>query len=604
MQKIVRLSKQHSCVTLILIAVAALTFLPRVFSLHAHWSSDETTWLFRSYDFAIALQHHVYSDTFQSYHPGVTTMWLGGLALWREYGSVLDMAPKFMQKKFLAPQRLAHTRLPVALMTALTILLAGLLLQRLFGSFVALAGTLFLALDPFFLAESRRLHTDALATGFLMISLLSWLCYLEADVSRRRFIIFSGISFGLACLSKSLAGGFLCVLPLVLIWYANHRRSSVSRLLWATLLWGAVSLMTALTLWPYFWTWRLGRLPMFPLLMAGGITMAIIAAKQHRKDNLSIRVSHRVGWGALAGLVLVGMVAFSLFASRFVFERLHWALTTPHEVPQLFSGQIRYAPNLLYYPVYGFVWSAPLTLPLAILATWMVWKQRKQEPKLFRAGVALVIFGVFYLFGLTVVAKKLARYLVISFPVWNILAAIGVVILIRRLSQYRRLTSTALTILLLIQAAPVLSLHPNYRSYHHPLFTSNWIAENTSLGGGTGLDIAAAYLNEKPDAAQMTVRVTRFGGFFQHYFIGQTQVREATQALYPIPDYDVVYIRDKQVDGIPRDAPPPNGIPTDSLQLTDDLPRQLENVVRLNGIDYVWIYRVQCEENQRQDFGL
>lgn len=588
--------KHYGIMAVILITLSLTSFLPRLLSLDAAWSSDETLWLFRSQAFALSVLDQDFSHTFQSYHPGVTTMWLGGFALWQEYGSALDMAQKFMQKKFLAPQRLAHTRLPVALMTAVTILLAGLLLQRLFGRFAALVSTLFLALDPFLLAESRRLHTDALAAGFLMVSFLCWLCYLEAEVSRRRYIIFSGISFGLACLSKSLAGGFICVLPLLLIWYAKQRRLSVSRLLWATLLWGAVSLTTALTLWPYFWTWHLGWLPMFPLLIAGGIAMAIIAAKQHRKDTPSTRMS-RAGWGIAAGLVLVGMTALSLYTSRFVLERIHWALTTPHEVPQLFLDQIRYAPNLLYYPVYGFVWSAPLALPLVILAISQVWNHRKQEPKLFRVGVALVIFGVFYLFGLTVVAKKIARYLVISFPAWDILAAIGVVVLIRRLSGNRRFTYTALTILLLIQAVPVLSLHPNYRAYHHPLLSPDWIAKNTSLGGGTGLDIAAAYLNRKPDAAQMTVRVTRFGSFFQHYFIGQTQVRKATQALYRIPDYDVVYIRDKQIDGIPRDAPPQNGIPADSLQLTDDLPRQLEHVVRLNGIDYVWIYRVQREEN-------
>lgn len=579
MQKIIRLSKQHSCVTLILVGVVTLTFLPRVFSLHAHWSSDETTWLFRSYDFAIALQHHEYAGTFQSYHPGVTTMWLGGFALWREYGSVLDMAPKFMQKKILAPQRLAHTRLPVALMTALTILLAGLLLQRLFGRFVALVGTLFLALDPFLLAESRRLHTDALTAGFLMVSFLCWLCYLEAEVSRRRYIIFSGISFGLACLSKSLAGGFLCVLPLVLIWYAKQRRFSVSRLLWATLLWGAVSLTTTLTLWPYFWTWHLGRLPMFPLLMAGGITMAIIAAKQHRKDKPSIRVSHPMGWGTLAGLVLVGTVAFSLFASRFVFERLLWALTTPHEVPQLFLGQIRYAPNLLYYPVYGFVWSAPLTLPLAIFATWMVWKQRKQEPKLFRVGVAIVIFGVFYSFGLTVVAKKLARYLVISFPAWDVLASIGAVSLIRLLRNIVKkpiFTYAMMASILFLQAAPVLSLHPNYRAYYHPLLPASWIVNNISLGGGMGLDLVAEYLNGKPNAEKLTAYVTPLGGFLEHYFNGQTRTIDAQSTLLE-SDYVVVYIRDKQIGWVP---------PTKFFRKLT-----LEHVVRVNGVDYVWIYK-------------
>ena len=572
--------KHYGIMAVILITLSLISFLPRILSLDAAWSSDETLWLFRSQAFALSVLDRGFSDTLQSYHPGVTTMWLGGLALWREYGSALDTAPKFIQKKFLAPQRLAHTRLPIALMTALTILLAGLLLHRLFGHLVALFGTLFLAIDPFLVAESRRLHTDALATGFLMISFLCWLCYLEADVSRRRYIIFSGISFGLACLSKSLAGGFLCVLPLVLIWYAKQRRFSVSRLLWATLLWGAVSLMTTLTLWPYFWTWHLGRLPMFPLLMAGGIAMAIIAAKQHRKDKPSISVSHRAGLGVLAGLVLVGMIAFSLFASRFVLERVHWALTTPHEVPQLFLGQIRYAPNMLYYPIHGFVWSAPLTLPLAILATWMVWKQRKQESKLFRVGVALVIFGVLYLFGLTVVAKKLARYLVISFPAWDVLASIGAVSLIRLLRNLVKkpiFTYAMMASILFLQAAPVLSLHPNYRAYYHPLLPASWIVNNISLGGGMGLDLVAEYLNGKPNAEKLTAYVTPLGGFLEHYFNGQTRTID-TQSTLLESDYVVVYIRDKQIGWVPS---------TEFFQKLT-----LEHIIRINSVDYVWIYRV------------
>ena len=528
----------------------------------------------------------------------MTTTVLGGLALWWEYGSVLSIAPKLVVKKFLSPQRLAHARLFIAATTGLTLLLAGILLRRLFGNLVATVGTLFLALDPFWLSESRRLHTDALATGFLLLSLLCWLIYLEDEKQPLRGLIGAGVSFGLACLSKSSAGGFLFFLPLLLVWYATQSSLSVLCLLWAAIFWFAVSLITVLLLWPYMWTLHLGEVPLFPFFLIGGIVAAVTAGQQHQATYFHRSFEFKGGWGILVPLALSGMVVLLLSTSSLVPESIYWSLTTPHEVPQLFLGKIYYAPNLLYYPIYGIIWSAPLTLPLIIYAMWHLWRKRASESKVFRVGVVLFLFGVFYILGLTLFAKKIARYLVICFPVWNILAAIGVTTLIRSLCHFRRYIAYGLlAVLLFIQAVPVLALHPHYRAYHHPLLSNSWIGENVSLGGGIGLDRAAEYLNRKQNAEQVSVRVTPFGHFFQHYFIGQTHVREHSLHIHTAerqqrPDYDIVYIRDKQVDGTPVDTPPPNGIPTGSLQLAEEWTRELEHVVSFNGIDYVWIYRV------------
>lgn len=586
-----------------LVGLVGLIFLPRVLSLSEGWSSDETLWLERSLQFALACQERDLNRTLTSYHPGVTTTALGAVALWREYGSALEIAPKFIEKKFLSPARLAHARIFVAVTTGVTLLLSGVLLRHLFGNCVATVGTLFLAIDPFWLSESRRLHTDALATGFLLLSLLWWVCYLESEKQSQRNLIGAGISFGLACLSKSIAGGFLFFLPLLLAWYVKQRRLSVARLLWATLLWGIVSWMTVLLLWPALWTLHLGRVPMFLVLMGGGISGAVVAGRQHHKITHSpSEFQWSTRWGILAGLLLSGIAWMVLSVPRVVLEHLYWALTTPHEVPQLFLGEIRYAPNPLYYPVYWFVWGAPLTLPLVIYAMWHLWSHRSSEPRVFRAGVILVLFGVFYLLGLTLVAKKIARYLVISFPVWNLMAAIGAVTVLHHLSLLRRsIAYTVLAVLLFIQAFPVLVLHPHYSAYHHPLLSKKWIVENTSLGGGMGLDIAAAYLNRKQDAEQISVRITLFGRFFQYYFIGQTHVREPSLHLPTFsnqqPDYDIIYIRDKQVDGIPLDNPPINGLVMEPLPLTEEKTHKLEHVVSINGTNYAWIYRIRHKGN-------
>jgi len=558
--------------------LCAAICIPRMLSLEAHWSSDETLWLQRSQQFFTALQKRDFANTFPAYHPGVTTMWLAGSALWRDYGKKLYAAPHLPDLKFLVPERLAHARLPVAFTTGVTILLAGLLLQTLLGNTIALIGILFLALDPFFLAESRRLHNDALATGFLLLTLLCWLHYLEAEYPRRRNLILSGISFGLACLSKSLAGAFLLFLPLLLALYVKQRSLSAWRLLWATLLWCASMLLTVLALWPYLWALRLGKIPLFPQLVAGAVAIAIAAAQQHEKES-SITLSRQmVGGLILASLVLLGVAVLFLGATHRVLKGIYWALTTPHEVPQLFLGQVNHDPGIFYYPVHWIVWSATLTLPLIVFAGWRLWRQRRIHPRIFRIGLILMLFGVFYLLLLTLVAKKFARYLVISFPAWDILAAIGLAELIRFLRTTRiaklSIVYPILVVVLLVQFVPVLCLHPHYRAYYHPLLTGNWLENNISMGGGIGLDMAAKYLNEKPNATQMTVRVTGYGGFFMRYFIGRAYTNYDVFSPW-WPDYDVVYIRDKQVG---RQLKP--------------LPRKLEHVICINGINYVWIYKV------------
>lgn len=176
-----------------LLIIVSLTFLPRLLSLSAHWASDETLWMLRSRDFFFAMESGKFADTHIAYHPGVTTCWLGSISIWNRYQH--DLFPKswFYSREFLSPEMLANIRLPIAIASGILILVAGFLLYRLFNSTTAGIGTLFLAIEPFLLSESRRAHTDVLMSLFLFLSLLLWLYYLESETPHRRVLIFSGI---------------------------------------------------------------------------------------------------------------------------------------------------------------------------------------------------------------------------------------------------------------------------------------------------------------------------------------------------------------------------------------------------------------------------
>lgn len=570
-----------------LLFLGLVTFVPRLLSLEAHWSSDESLWMQRSLTFVTAMEKKHFAETLTAYHPGVTTTWLGSAAIWMSSGkqSGAEWAKSIA---FLSPPILRQLRFPIAFLSGVLILLAGGLLYRLYGGMLAGVGTLFLAIEPFLLAESRRIHTDALTSEFLFLTLLLWLCYLEGEPRRHRDLVFSGICFGLACLTKSHAGAFLLFLPVLLFWYVKQRDVSGMQLLMSAVLFCSVTLLTVLCVWPYMWTLMFAHFWMSPLLFIGAIGLLLWSWKKLSAANNFTPTEVVILCG---GLLLIAGI--SCIASGYVFERLYEALTNAHELPKLFLGNIRYNPGPLYYPVMAMVWSAPLTLPLTLFAIYRAWRVRLQGTKAFRITVVLLIFVVLYISGLSLVAKKIARYLVIFLPAVSILAALGAISVTPLLSKIY-LRSLFLVAVVVLQAVPLLKLHPYYATYHFPLLPAQWVAKNTSVGGGVGLDVAAAYLNAKNDALHLQVRVSQFSSNLNKYFVGNTFKRRNRVTFQRAIDfdYDVEYVRDRQIQGTPMDAHPENGTPSNVLQFRSDLHREIEQIVRFNGINYVWIYRV------------
>lgn len=90
------------------------------------------------------------------------------------------------------------------------------------------------------------------------------------------------------------------------------------------------------------------------------------------------------------------------------------------------------------------------------------------------------------------------------------------------------------------------------------------------------------------------MRLSQFSGNLSRSFVGKTWGRSNSETFQRNIDFDynVEYVRDRQIQGLPVDAHPENGTPSTVLQFRSDLHRELEHVVQLNGIDYVWIYRV------------
>src|SRR5215217_6046399 len=182
--------------------VLAAALLPRVLGLADFFTIDEADhWILRVRLFSEALGQHNWAGTNLTGHPGVMTMWLGGLG--RRLAIANSIAPSSDSAAYLA-----MLRLPLAVTNSLAVAIGYLLLRRIVSPGLALLAAILWATEPFLIAHSRLLHVDALMTSFATICVL--LLLLGSPLARRPAsgagrwlaIVGSGIMAGLALLSK------------------------------------------------------------------------------------------------------------------------------------------------------------------------------------------------------------------------------------------------------------------------------------------------------------------------------------------------------------------------------------------------------------------
>ena len=545
--------------------------VPRLFSLGAHWTSDEAVWLDRSTVFIAAVEMGIFSETLVAFHPGVITVWLAALRT-------------FFTEPHISVQDLALARWFIGVALLIGIGVAAVLLYRLFGRWVALIGAAFLSFSPLFLAQSRRVHTDALASIFVLLAVLFLLLYCETS-QKRRYLVGSGIAFGLACLAKSNALILLLWLPICFALFRNREetwRQFLLRVLGAGLCFLSCTLLTVFALLPLFWN---PAFLIFGICLLGVTLFACQALQQGAHGRLTLY---------LASVVVVGVASGYMVGTVWrVFDGVAWAITTPHNLQHFFLGQVLYDPGWLFYPLVLCINTTPLTLPLAFGGYLFLWRKRRQEEytRRFRIALALVAVVLLFTLCLSLTSKKFSRYLLPAFPILEILAAVGFFEFLKWGYSYidsrletkatpQKLTFSIVTVLcvILIQIVPVLRLHPYYRTYYNLCFKLTDIRKIITVGegGGAGYDLAAKYLNKKLNARELRVQTfPPSAQFFFPYFTGQTRWTDTGEAV--IPDYELVHIRESQAGWVPQ---------------TGTLNGELEHVITLNGIDYVWIYRI------------
>jgi 4-amino-4-deoxy-L-arabinose transferase-like glycosyltransferase len=524
-------------------ALAAL--LTRLWRLDAFITPDESFLLDHARQFLSGLASGDLSLTLGIGYPAVTVAWTNALSLLILFGlsrlGVVSIAsPTLSMAEFLAradvqplPYYIAG-RIATVILTLALLGLFYLLARRLFKSpagDVALLSLLLLSFDPFMLGYSSLMHHEIVLALLMLLAVMAWLLWLK-EGRRRRWLLLASLFSGLALLTKSTA---LLVFPTLvglslLVWLIEHpgdwRLWSAHKIWWPKMLvgWGTVLVVAVLifcALWPAMWQ--------DPIQSVTLVADRLWVDKEAGQGN----------WG------------------------MFW------------MGQFVEDPGPAFYPVSLLLKLSPFMMIGLVFNLVSLRPSRERSTEW-----SLWAYTLFYLLVMTIAAKKSVRYLLPVFAAYAPLAGYGLLAFGQRASRYlssrmpnRRFLQLGFGLLLVVFA---LIYTPYYLSYYNPLLLGwKWAPQAILVGWGEGLGDAARYLDDKPNAAQMTVAAW-YDRPFAPFFKGRTLPISGENAMRA--DYTVFYINQVQ-----RNIPDPNLI-------TYFGRRQPEQVIRLGGIDYVWIY--------------
>ncbi len=546
-----------------LVAIILAVLLPRAFKLDQFVTPDEETWLMRSANFYMALAQRDFAHTYQKEHPGVTIMWAGTAAFLREYpeyrgsGEGQTTTIRFiyyLNKYFKVPpiDVLKTARLFIVLGITLAIVIAFLYVRRIIGFLPALLGFLFIAFDPFHLALSRLLHLDGLMSTLLFLSLVSFFGY-QKD---RRLVdlLISGASAGLCWLTKSpgfILGVAVGLIALTILWQRRREEKEawsfqyVWSYLWPVIAWGVIGGLVYVALWPAMWVDPIGTI-----------------------SNVLLQAEGYAEKGHAAAIFFDGDV--------------------------IVSGDLglKYA---YFYPL-NFLWrTTPVVLAGLLLALWgFIFRKEPFKDSLARLMVSgMVIFIFIFTLVMSLGLKKFDRYILPVFMPLDLIAGMGWAFLAYLLLEKAK-TSLArwgvylmLAVVVGVQVYLALSTFPYYFSYYNPLMGGARKAPQVmQIGWGEGIDQAARYLNDKPNADKLNVYAWYSRGSFSYLFNGNTYYigpdfgeRSEDMERFKAADYVVIYIHQWQ-----RDIPP---LLLDYLR--DKTP---EKSFWIDGIEYARVYKI------------
>lgn len=206
----------------------ASIFLPRLTNLDQFIAADEPRWQANVAGFTTKLARGDIGNLLQQPHPGITTQWFAAPGIWSDSW--------------------AGKKMPLVIAQCLLLLASGYLVMELWGKRAGFFATLFLALDPFFIAHTRVYAMDSLLAIFCLISLLALLVWNKTQA--KRYLVFAGMAAALAFLSK-LPGIMILPYNMLAIMVLGHN-SGLKNVLKMSGIWIVSFIVTSVVVLPSF----------------------------------------------------------------------------------------------------------------------------------------------------------------------------------------------------------------------------------------------------------------------------------------------------------------------------------------------------------------
>lgn len=404
-------------------------------------------------------------------------------------------------------------KLPLVIAQSILIGMIGYIFYRIHGKWPAIILAFLLAINPQLIAHTRVYAMDSLLALFLLLSLTCLLLWQKTNTTR--YLIYAGAAGALAFWSK-LPG--LLVIPFSIIaisfFIFLKNKKGIANHLKPIVLWCAAFLITSIIVLPSF--------AISPLGVIGSLTEFF-----RSDDYTSLHVSSKTYY--------LGTLAF---------------FSTPLHLI--------------------FLLALPLLLILRPLSGPLLQNKARISTTIF------LLFASLFVIMMSTGTKMGDRYILPVFLILDVVVVITAFQLFHSTSKkVKNVTLAILFIGISWQTIDLIKLHPHYLAYTNPI-TRPFLGDRR-MGWGEGLDVAAKYLNQKPNAKDLII-ATIYPTEFKHNFLGQTV--PAHQHDHEQVDYVVLY-RNMFERG-------PDAWQTDVLNQYKDI--KPEKTITLGNIEYVWIY--------------
>lgn len=406
--------------------------------------------------------------------------------------------------------------IPLVIFNSFLIGLIAWLLWRLKPGLSAFLAAVFLAADPYLVGLSQVIHLDALLALFMLASALAFGNFMANR--NWRYLSLAAVLTGGALATKTLPALWLWLfIGIVLIWsWLRQRARGLNNSLRIGAYYFGLSVITFALLWPALWA-KHDNLDQY----VARDTQSIISDEHVVAESSDLRGGFSFYITSLAGR----------------------------------------SSGLAYLGIIG------------IVIVFLMSSLKKERLSL----VAAIVYAVGFLVIISLAAKKGDRYALPALAALPIMSgwAVGLVMSKASILQDRRLrVSLALFIVMAAIALPLAWL-PDAVAYNNILFQN--IRPLHQQGWGEGLEQAAAWLNQQPDAANIYV-ASWYPTVLETYFRGRVwslSSRNDNRTAY------VVTYRNMGGRGSDDEA-------TNILDEYKD--KTPVHIVKIMGVPYVWIY--------------